>query len=103
MFFFNDSRDSDSDLYFFRGIVNYYLNKPIESIPDYEIAIDKAEDNMPVHFMARGLCYAQLKLFKEAIQDFSIAIQLNEKLSEAYFYRGRCAFLLDDSQLAKDK
>ena len=93
-------RDSDSDLYFFRGIVNYYLNKPIESIPDYEIAIDKAEDNMPVHFMARGLCYAQLKLFKEAIQDFSIAIQLNEKLSEAYFYRGRCAFLLDDSQLA---
>lgn len=93
-------RDSDSDLYYFRGLVLYYLNKPIEAVPDYEIAIDKAEDNMPIHFISRGLCYAQLKLLKEAVQDFSIAIQLDENSSDAYFYRGRCAYLLDDSQLA---
>ena len=93
-------RDTDSDLYFFRGLVVYYLNRPIEAVPDYEIAIDKAEENMPIHFIARGLCYAQLKLLKEAIQDFSIAIQLDEKLSDPYYYRGRCAYLLDDSQLA---
>ena len=93
-------RDSDSDLYYFRGLVLYYLNKPIEAVPDYEIAIDKAEDNMPIHFISRGLCYAKLKLLKEAVQDFSIAIQLDENLSDPYFYRGRCAYLLDDSQLA---
>lgn len=93
-------RDSDCDLYFFRGIVLYFLGKPIEAVPEYEIAIDKAEDNMPVHFIARGLCYAQLKLIKEAMQDFSIAIQLNESLPEAYYYRGRCSFLLDDTQQA---
>jgi tetratricopeptide (TPR) repeat protein len=93
-------RETDSDLYFFRGLVLYYLGKPIEAVPEFEVAIDKAEDNMPIHFMARGLCYAQLKLLKEAIQDFSISIQLDEKLSEAYYYRGRCAYLLDDSQLA---
>lgn len=93
-------RDSDSDLYFFRGLVLYYLNRPIEAVPDYEIAIDKAEDNMPVHFMCRGLCYAQLKLIKEAMQDFSIAIQLNENLSEPYYYRGRCAYIMDDTQQA---
>lgn len=93
-------RDSDCDLYFFRGIVLYFMGKPIEAVPDYEIAIDKAEDNMPVHFLARGLCYAQLKLIKEAMQDFSIALQLNESLSDAYFFRGRCYFLLDDTQQA---
>lgn len=93
-------RDNDSDLYYFRGMVHYYLNKPIEAVPDYEIAIDKAEDNIPIHFISRGLCYAQLKLYREAIQDFSIAIQLNETLSEAYFYRGRCAYLIDDSTQA---
>ena len=93
-------RDSDSDLYYFRGLVLYYLNKPIEAVPDFEIAIDKAEDNMPIHFISRGLCYAQLRLLKEAVQDFSIAIQLDESLSSAYLYRGRCAYLLDDSQLA---
>ena len=93
-------RESESDLYFFRALVTYYMGRPVEAIPDLEIAIDKAEDNMPVHFMARGLCYAQLKLIKEAMQDFSIAIQLNENLSEPYFYRGRCAYLLDDTQSA---
>lgn len=93
-------RDSESDLYFFRALTIYYMGKPIEAIPDLEVAIDKAEDNMPVHFMARGLCYAQLKLVKEAMQDFSIAIQLNENLSEPYYYRGRCAYLLDDTQMA---
>jgi tetratricopeptide (TPR) repeat protein len=93
-------RDSDCDLYFFRGITLYYLSKPIEAVPDYELAIDKAEDNVPIHFIARGLCYAQLKLLKEAMQDFSIAIQLNESMSDAYYFRGRCAFLLDDTQQA---
>ena len=93
-------RESDSDLYFFRALVSYFMGKTVEAIPDLEIAIDKAEDNMPVHFMARGLCYGQLKLIKEAMQDFSIAIQLNENLSEPYCYRGRCAYLLDDTQAA---
>lgn len=93
-------RDSESDLYFFRALVNYYMGKTVEAIPDLETAIDKAEDNMPIHFMTRGICYAQLKLIKEAMQDFSIAIQLNENLSEPYYYRGRCAYLLDDTQMA---
>jgi tetratricopeptide (TPR) repeat protein len=93
-------RDSESDLYYFRALVVYFMGRPVEAIPDLETAIDKAEDNMPIHFMTRGLCYAQLKLIKEAMQDFSIAIQLNENLSEPYYYRGRCAFLLDDTQTA---
>lgn len=93
-------RDSESDLYFFRALVSYYMGKTVEAIPDLETAIDKAEDNMPIHFMTRGICYAQLKLIKEAMQDFSIAIQLNENLSEPYYYRGRCAYLLDDTQMA---
>lgn len=93
-------RDTDSDLYYFRGLIMYYLGKPIESVPDYEIAIDKAEDNMPIHFLSRGLCYAQIKLYKEAVQDFSIAIQLKEDYADAYYYRGRCAYLIDDTQTA---
>lgn len=93
-------RDTESDLYFFRGLLNYYLSKPVDAIPDFEMAIEKAEDNVPSHYIGRGLCYAALKLYKEAIQDFTIAIQLDENLSDAYFYRGRCAFILDDTSLA---
>ncbi|OMJ87536.1 hypothetical protein SteCoe_10711 [Stentor coeruleus] len=93
-------RDSESDLFFFRGIVTYYNNKPIDAIYDFEQAIDKAEDNIPSHFLARGLCSAKLKMFKEAIQDFSIAIQLDDKYADAYFFRGRCEFIIEEMVLA---
>ncbi|CAG9333091.1 unnamed protein product [Blepharisma stoltei] len=95
-----ESRETESELYFYRGIVLYFLGKPIDAVTDMESAMEKSEENMPMHFLARGLCYVTLKLIKEAIEDFSIAIQLDEKLAEAYFYRGRCAYLLDDTQLA---
>ena len=94
------ARDSESDLYFFRGIVNYYLGLLKEAIEDIETAIDKAEDNQPEHFFARGACSARLKMYKEAKQDFSIALQLNEKYAEAYLFKGRCHFIMDEIDLA---
>ena len=93
-------RDSDSDLFFFRGILFYYIGKTVEAVHDIEKAIDKAEDNIIDHFIARGLCSCKLKMYKEAIQDFCIAIQLNEKCIEAYFYRGRCNFILGSTDAA---
>lgn len=93
-------RDSDSDLYFYRGIVLYYNNKTIDAVYDFEKAIEKAEDNVASHFLARGLCSARLKMYKEAIQDFSICIQLEEKLSAAHLFRARCLFLIEDFESA---
>ena len=93
-------RDSESDLYFFRGILLYYIGNTVDAIYDFEKAIDKAEDNVPNHFLARGLCSARLKMYKEAIQDFSIVIQLDEKYADAYYYRGKCGLILDDSASA---
>lgn len=93
-------RDSDSDLYFYRGIVLYFNGKTIDAVYDFEKAIEKAEDNVANHFLARGLCSARLKMYKEAIQDFSITAQLDEKLSSAYLYRARCLFLIEDFESA---
>lgn len=93
-------RDSESDIYFFRGIVHYYLGALKEAIEDIEAAIDKAEDNQPEHFLARGACSARLKMYKEAKQDFSIALQLNEKFAEAYLFKGRCSFIMDEIEQA---
>lgn len=93
-------RDSDSDLYFYRGIVLYYNNKTIDAVYDFEKAIEKAEDNVASHFLARGLCSARLKMYKEAIQDFSICIQLDENLSAGYLFRARCLFLIEDFDTA---
>jgi tetratricopeptide (TPR) repeat protein len=94
-------RDSDSDLYFYRGIVLYYNGKTIDAVYDFEKAIEKAEDNVASHFLARGLCSARLKMFKEAIQDFSIVIQLDEKSAVGHLFRARSLFLIEDFESAQ--
>jgi len=93
-------KDSESELYYFRGLLHMYLESPVDAIPDLDSAIDKAEDNLTRHFMARGICYALLKLYKEALQEFSIAVQIDENCLDAYFYRGCAAYTLDDTELA---
>lgn len=93
-------KTNDSDLHFFRGIISYYEENYAECVQDLEIAIEKAEDNNAFHYMCRGLCYAHLGLYNEAINDFSAVLQIKEDLTQAYLYRGRCAFLQEDTNLA---
>lgn len=95
-----DLKPGDSDLHFFRSILNYSSEKYSEAIQDLEIAIDKAEDNNVYQYLCRGLCYAELGMYSEAINDFSAVMQLDENLSQAFLYRGRCAFMQDDINLA---
>lgn len=95
-----DKRPTEAELYFLRAALYYSQDQCTAAVPDLEQAIEKAEDNVPAHYLLRGLCYARLRLHQEALQDFSIAIQLDEGLAEAYFYRGRCAYLLEDPSLS---
>jgi hypothetical protein len=39
-------------------------------------------------------------MFKEAITDLSIALNLNKNLLDAYLNRGKCAYLVGDTGLA---
>ena len=60
-------KDSESELFFYRGLLNCFLDNPVDAIPDFDAAIDKAEDNLTKHFVSRGICYGVLKLYKEAL------------------------------------
>ena len=93
-------REPDSEILFYRAITRYLRNNFSESLEDVKECIEKAEDNISEHYILRGLCYASLKVYKEAMQDFSIALQLNEKNYQVYSYRGRCAYMIDDTSLA---
>ena len=72
-------RDSEAEVYFFRGIVRYLRGKHQGALEDVSQAIEKAEDNVPQHYVIRGLCQALAKDYQEALQDFSIAIQPDEE------------------------
>ena len=93
-------REPDSELLFYRGIIRYLRSNFKNAFEDMKQCIDKAEDNLSEHYILRGLCCASLKLYKDAIQDFAIALQLKETNYQVYSYRGRCAYLIEDNTLA---
>ena len=93
-------READSELLFFRATDRYLLNKLDSSLEDIKLAIEKAEDNISEHYILRGLCYAAERSYTEAVQDFTIALQLKENVDYVHWYRSRVAYLLDDTNTA---
>ena len=93
-------KDIDSEMLFFRGTVRYLMSQFQLALDDIKLSIEKAEDNIAEHYVLRGLCYAADRNYTEAIQDFTIALQLKESLDYLYWYRSRAAYLLDDTNLA---
>ncbi|CAG9324004.1 unnamed protein product [Blepharisma stoltei] len=94
------AREIESEAYFFRSVIKYLTGKFKEAFEDAKTTIEKAEDNHDNHYIIRGLIHASLKMYKEAIQDFRVAQQLSEELGYLYSYRGRCSYLMGDTNLA---
>ena len=69
---------------YFRGILNFALHNFFEAILDFEHVIAKSEDTNAKYYLSRGRCYACLSMFKEAITDLSIAINLNKDLLDVF-------------------
>ena len=65
---------------YLRSLVNFGLDYFFDSIVDIEHAIEHSDEAQAVHYLARGRSYACLSMFKEAITDLSIAINLNKEL-----------------------
>lgn len=53
-------------------------------------AIEKSEDNIPKYFYLRGLIFACFGNFGQAIQDLSVAINLDDSYSRPYLERAKC-------------
>lgn len=87
-------------LYYHKGVVNFALGNTNDCINDLEKAIDKSEDNIPQYFYVKGLAYGCQKMYKQAVNDLTIAINLDEKFSAAYLNRAKCFHLVGDRNAA---
>ena len=87
-------------LFFFRGLLNYQMHNFYEALNDFNVAIAEEEEPTGQFHLARGRCYACLSILDEAMKDLSIALELDDTLHEAYIFRGKCAYLLGDNNLA---
>jgi tetratricopeptide (TPR) repeat protein len=54
-----------------------YQNDFNKSVADIDKAIEKSEDNIPKYFFLRGLIFAVFGNFSQAIQDLTVAINLD--------------------------
>lgn len=96
----NCNKNKEPSLYFFRGLLNFQLHLFYEALQDFNQAIETEEDPTASYYLARGRCYACLSILTEAMKDLSVALNLDETLQDAYIYRGKCAYLLGDNNLA---
>jgi len=70
------------------------------ALSDFNVAIQEEEEATGQFHLARGRTYACLSILDEALKDLSVALELDETLLEAYIFRGKCAYLLGDNNLA---
>ncbi|CAD8164820.1 unnamed protein product [Paramecium octaurelia] len=80
-----------SNLLFYKGILHFAFGNLEKSALDLEQAIEKSEDNQAQHYYVRGLLHCQQQLFKQAVNDFTICLSLDQNHSESYL--NRCKLL----------
>ena len=76
------------------------MHRFYDALQDFNTAIDEEEESTAYFFLARGRCYACLSILTEAMKDLSIALNLDETIQQGYIYRGKCAYLIGDNNLA---
>ena len=91
---------NDHFLHFYRGIISLYIHDFVSALNDFEKSIQASEEANAKYHMFRGLAYACMSMFKEAMKDISIAVKLKDDYMLAYHNRGKCAYLLGDTNLA---
>ena len=85
---------TNSPLLYMRALVKFSLKNLSEALIEIDQAIEKSEDNIPKYYYLRGLIYANAKHYKNALEDFSIVVQLDSKYFKAFLNRAKCYFLL---------
>lgn len=96
----------DKTLILVRSYIQFYRHNFYEALCDIEqvIEIERAssgeEEPNATDLLHQGRCHACLSMFKEAIADFTKVIELDDELFDAYFFRGKCCYLVGDTSQA---
>ena len=96
----------DRNLLITRSYILFYLHSfynalcDIDAVIDIERASSGEEEPNAIDLLHKGRCHACLSMFKEAINDFSKVIELDDELFDAYLFRGKCSYLIGDTSQA---
>jgi len=91
---------ADSDLYYYLGVCNYYLEQYQEAI-DYLQKAQKAKPNDDVYYYL-GITHYSLGQYPEALNYLNKLLEINPNDAEAYSIIGTCNYLMGNLGLAKE-
>ena len=91
---------SDSEVLFYSALLHYIDKKYEKSMDCINLSISLADKNYYFSYVLRGFCFITFKVYSEAVEDFSVALKINDKLAGLYPYRGVCAFFIGDRVMA---
>lgn len=69
---------AEPSLYFFRGLLQFYLHNFYYAIQDFTQAIKSDMDLNPMYHMARGRAYSCIGMMKQALRDLSVAVKVDD-------------------------
>lgn len=84
----------NANLHYYKGLLNLSEKRYGDAFHELVKAIKYADESSVQHYFTKGLCEFYLHQFKEAIENFDIAIRLDSSFSDAYFIKGKCLYLL---------
>jgi tetratricopeptide (TPR) repeat protein len=90
----------DHFLHFYRGLIELFAHDYVSALNDLDKAVRSSDEPNAKYHMYKALTYACMSMFKEALKDFSIAIKMKDDYLLAYYNRGKCAYLLGNTDLA---
>lgn len=91
---------NSADLYSWRGVVLFHLNKKYEALTDMNKAVE-LQPGYSYRYSSRAYVKADLRMTEEAIQDYQKCIELDPKDSVAYNNLGMLEEQLGRDQKAK--
>ncbi len=86
--------------YLDNGIVDFGRGK-FESAIEYITKSIEMKDDFSVAYFYRGACYHSLEEYDEAMMDYSKAIKLDPKMTDAYYNRAKIILTRKDIQAPK--
>jgi tetratricopeptide (TPR) repeat protein len=78
----------DAEFYYQRGLENNRLNRCVEAVDDYSMAIELDPSHLNAYIRRGTLRYKILKRYEEALTDFDRVVELDPGYALAYLHRG---------------
>jgi len=91
-----DTNDSCSNLSFYIGFLKLSVGIAQSAIENFDLAMDKSDDNHAHHFLWKGIALAMHNNYEQALNEFRVSLSIDPTYFLAGLYKGRCYLYMQE-------